>query len=375
MNWKWKVDGLYPRNPEAFKPDGGAIWTTGEKGNIFEDQYFYVPKDFSWLGEQFKNVKSLVSGIGLKITNIEGEKFTKDMKSVSYKSKRSGDVKENTKIGNGVLTRKVDLERVVYYQPDKNVPTWEFGERVCAIKGKMNKQDVFLFVGFIEVAPEGKGEKGSGTHYSIPDDGRGVFIKEQMCGLLGDWGSYSLVEFNTKSRTPLIEGKTMIGLGPAGQKGNNIGSLRSSGANRPLVGALMGLAINVAQSKNEKHEEGKICGTTWGKEYEKRNKLGEWRANEEQAKREVWGKVWDEIMRARKECIDGSKLKLNKKDKNEIGTSLKSSSGWKKGEEYKKPQLIFDATRKITDAKKLRLMGESKWVPWTSSTELPYRYE
>lgn len=176
VNWKWQVDGFYPRNPEAIKPDGRAIWTTGKVGDIFEEQYFYIPKDFGWLWEQFQGVKSLVSGIGLKITSVAGEKFTRNMKSISYKDKRSHEAVENKKLGSRVMTKRVTLGRTLYHRPDGSGKTWELNKGICTLKKSINKQDVYLFIGFIEVKRGEKGGDGKGYSYSIPTDGRGVLL-------------------------------------------------------------------------------------------------------------------------------------------------------------------------------------------------------
>ncbi|WP_144079541.1 hypothetical protein [Mycoplasma ovis] len=104
-----------------------------------------------------------------------------------------------------------------------------------------------------------------------------------------------MVEFNAKSQTQLENGKTMISLGPEGENSNNIGDLRITGEEwgQPLVGVLMGLAINVAQTRVKNAEQkskvygevGEECWNTWGDEWSKKEKLKECEKMKKQEKR------------------------------------------------------------------------------------------
>ncbi|AHC40104.1 hypothetical protein OVS_00565 [Mycoplasma ovis str. Michigan] len=375
MNWKWKVDGLYPRNPEAFKPDGGAIWTTGEKGNIFEDQYFYVPKDFNWLGENFKNVKSLVSGIGLKITNIEGEKFSKDMKSISFKNKRDRNDKKNGVLGKNIYTRKVGLERVAYYKPENSEKTWELGKGVCIAHEKIGDQNVYLFIGFAEVKQgervgERKGHKWNFNESTTFKDGidcgylRNVFGKEGQL-IVSEDGDYQV---NLNGQDNKWEANKVILFGHEEGNEKKIWNLQPAGKfEKPVVGILMGVAINLGLSEE--------CNKAWSEEENGIKsagggvKLNEWRGTGWQAEKSKAYETWEAVMNMRKACINKTRDELEKNMKEEFLKGKDQNWNFLKGG----GRINWRRNNDITSSDQFRRSG-NRWIKWTDSTELPYKY-
>ncbi|AHC40143.1 hypothetical protein OVS_00765 [Mycoplasma ovis str. Michigan] len=200
-----------------------------------EDKLFYVPEDFFWLGKEFKSVKSLVSGKGLKFKGIYNEVFTSNIKSVKFESIRNGRAKRHTDGKDGKLTRKVGLELVVYYKSDKDGKTWELGKEVCAIRGDSAGQAVFLFIGCVDVKDKGSvgggkghawtfqkgsflsGESRCGNLHRVQD--KGIRLVESEGGDYLDWGASSMENLDPKVKEVL--------LGVGNNKSVNVWNFRS----------------------------------------------------------------------------------------------------------------------------------------------------
>ncbi|WP_158432897.1 hypothetical protein [Mycoplasma ovis] len=258
-DWWKAMKGLDARNPEALRVGQGSIWATGKKGDIIEDKFFYVPENFGWLGEKYKDVKSLVSGIGLKITNIEGERFTKDMNGVTFGSKRSGEVRRDSKQGSDVLTRKLNMERVAYYKPSGG-GIWELGRGTCAIEHKIGKREVYLFVGAVEVERLGeKDAKGYEWEFKKDKFFDGTYGCEVFKGRR-DETKYQLIrkKVGKAGKHDGPEGNEVIVIGVDGEVNNGKGALvevngvLDFGVSRNVkstMGVLMGIAINLIRDK------------------------------------------------------------------------------------------------------------------------------
>ena len=248
------MKGLDARNPEALRVGQGSIWAGGKKGNIFEDRFYYVPKDFGWLGKDFKGVKSLVSGIGLKVTSIEGKNFTKDMSGVTFKSMRDRKVLKDNEESGSKMKRTLSIERVAYYRASQG-ETWELGKEICVVERKAGKRPIYLFFGFVEVQ---KGEKVNGRGYAWNFIGNKFLSDEGNCNNLVRWGKskgHKLIQSldgdyrNGDGQYWTGPNEKVILLGNKNNGGNQIWQFAETKERNALVGILMGIAVNLSFDK------------------------------------------------------------------------------------------------------------------------------
>ncbi|AHC40112.1 hypothetical protein OVS_00610 [Mycoplasma ovis str. Michigan] len=137
----------------------GSIWTGDKTGGIYKDGFFYVPENFEWLKgiPDAGQVKSLVSGIGMKVVKNSGKAISFDNKPSKWRDALSCNkwVESHGK-KKCLIEKEIEVQRVAYLEREGK--QYELGENICMLRidGNNNKTGrngyaVYLMVGLVEV--------------------------------------------------------------------------------------------------------------------------------------------------------------------------------------------------------------------------------